>query len=64
MGCSWSAVVVTIAGVRKKGRGFGRLIKGGVALAQDSALKRLRGLLRSIFLIELDPALEHLYLSP
>jgi hypothetical protein len=40
----------------KDGGGSGRL-KSGVALAPDSVLKKLGGLLRPMFLIGLDPVL-------
>jgi hypothetical protein len=33
-------------------------LKGGMALAPDPVLKKLGGLLRSMFLIGLDPALQ------
>jgi hypothetical protein len=40
----------------EKGGGFSRL-KGGVVLTPDPVLKKLGGLLRSMFLMGLDPAL-------
>jgi hypothetical protein len=39
------------------------LMKGGVVLAPDLVLKKLRGLLRPMFLIGLDPALRGWWLS-
>ena len=38
-------------------------LKGGVALAPDPALKRLRGLLRPMFFIGLDPVVRGWWLS-
>lgn len=50
-------------GYAEDGGGSGRLLKGGLALAPDPALKRLRGLLRPMFLIGLDPAFRGWWLS-
>jgi hypothetical protein len=46
----------------EEGRGSNRL-KGGMALAPDLVLKKLRGLLRLMFLIGLDPSLWDGWLS-
>ena len=45
MGCSWSAAINDCYGFAEDGERPGLLLKGGMELALDPALKRLRGLL-------------------
>jgi hypothetical protein len=56
MGCSWSVAILNATCLWETVEDPARL-KGGVALAPDPALKRLRGIPRPMFLIRLDPVL-------